>query len=398
MPKEVIARVDALGKAEDQPKLLTFYNCKGQLIGDHPDYNAIPGGKLAEMTVKVAPEVYRTYVFINKKGETILYVQLLNALYGILKAALLVYKKLTKDLITIGFELNTYHPCGANKQINGKQMTLCWHVDDMKVSHLVTKKVDDMVKWLHKMYEHLFPDGSGAIKIKRGKAHENIGMTLDFSVPGEVKITMLPYVKEIVDDFTKQTGDTKTAVTPAADHLFKIDQDAALLSEEMGKVFHNFTAKCLFLTKRPRPDISTPVAFCTTRVRKPDEDNWKKLQRMIRYLRGSLELPLILSADGTSSIKWWVDGSHGVHYDMRGHTGGMASLGKGALMPTSIRQKINTRSSTETELVGADDMMPQIMWTNYFMNAQGYGLIQTILYIGTPEGLINIFHVPHTYS
>jgi outer membrane protein W len=58
----------------------------------------------------------------------------------------------------------------------------------------------------------------------------------------------------------------------------------------------------------------------------------------------------------------------------------MASLGKGALMPTSTRQKLNTRSSTETELVAADDMMPQIMWTNYFMDAQGYGLTQTILY------------------
>jgi hypothetical protein len=92
-----------------------------------------------------------------------------------------------------------------------------------------------------------------------------------------------------------------------------------------------------------------------------------------------LDLPLILTADDTCIIKWWVDGSHGVHFDMRGHTDGMASLGKGALMPaTSTRQKINTRSSTETELVGADDMMPQIMWTNYFMGAQGCGLTQTI--------------------
>jgi hypothetical protein len=62
------------------------------------------------------------------------------------------------------------------------------------------------------------------------------------------------------------------------------------------------------------------------------------------------------------------------------HTGGMASLGQGALMPTYTRQKLNTRSSIETELVAADDMMPQIMWTNYFLEAQGYGLTQTILY------------------
>ena len=81
--------------------------------------------------------------------------------------------------------------------------------------------------------------------------------------------------RRLLTTLLKQTGDLKTAVTPAAEHLFKIDKDAE------GKVFHNFTAKTLFLTKRARPDISTPVAFLTTHVRHPDEDDWKKLQRMI---------------------------------------------------------------------------------------------------------------------
>jgi hypothetical protein len=102
-------------------------------------------GKLAELMVKVAPEVYQKYVFVNKKGETVLYVKLLNALYGILKAALLFYKKLIKDLMGIGFKLNPYDPCVANKIVNGKQMTLCWHVDDMQVSHFEKKEVDDMI-------------------------------------------------------------------------------------------------------------------------------------------------------------------------------------------------------------------------------------------------------------
>jgi hypothetical protein len=74
--------------------------------------------------VKVAPEVYRKYVYVNKNGETILYVKLLNALYGILKAALLFYKRLVKDLTGNGFKLNLYDPCVANKTVNGKQMTL----------------------------------------------------------------------------------------------------------------------------------------------------------------------------------------------------------------------------------------------------------------------------------
>jgi hypothetical protein len=103
-------------------------------------------GKLAELMVKVAPEVYRKHVFVNKNGQTILYVKLLNALYRILKAALLFYKRLIKDLTGIGFKLKPYYPCVANKMINGKQMTLCWHVDDMKISHFDTKRV---MEWLN---------------------------------------------------------------------------------------------------------------------------------------------------------------------------------------------------------------------------------------------------------
>ena len=74
--------------------------------------------------------------------------------------------------------------------------------------------------------------------------------------------------------------------------------------------------------------MSTAVAFLTTRVKDPDEDDWKKLIRLIRYLKGTVEIPLTLRADSTSLAKWWVDGSHAPHADSRGHSGGCMSLGK----------------------------------------------------------------------
>jgi hypothetical protein len=88
------------------------------------------------------------------------------------------------------------------------------------------------------------------------------------------------------------------------------------------------------------------VAFLTTRVKGPDQDDWKKLTRLIRYLRGSVDLSMALSADSVPVPKWWVDGSHATHPDMRGQTGGCMSLGKGTLSNTSTKQKLNTRSST----------------------------------------------------
>ena len=100
----------------------------------------------------------------------------------------------------------------------------------------------------------------------------------------------------------------------------------------------------------------------------------------MRYLRGTKELPLILSAESTNIVKWWVDGSYGIHPDARSQTGGTASLGKGSFMSTLIKQRLNTRSSKETELVAADDLMPHLCWTNYFLECQGYDVHSTIMY------------------
>ena len=91
-------------------------------------------------------------------------------------------------------------------------------------------------------------------------------------------------------------------------------------------------------------------------------------------------MPLILSANGSGILKWWVDASFAVHPNMRGHSRGGLSLGRGFPIVSSTKQKLNTRSSTETEIVGADDFMPAICWTRYFMEAQGYKIQDNILF------------------
>ena len=83
-------------------------------------------------------------------------------------------------------------------------------------------------------------------------------------------------------------------------------------------------------------------------------------------------MPLTLSADGTNMVKWWVDGSYAVHLEMHSQTCGRMLLQKGVIISTSIKQKMNTKISTETELITADDLMPHILWTNCFLNWQGY--------------------------
>ena len=107
-------------------------------------------GRLAKLLVKVAPNIYTKYVTVNSKGETVLYVKLLNALYGIMKAALLYYQRFVRDLESIGFALSPYDPCVANKMVQGQQLMIVWHVDDLKVSHKSPEVVTRLANWLRK--------------------------------------------------------------------------------------------------------------------------------------------------------------------------------------------------------------------------------------------------------
>ena len=91
-------------------------------------------------------------------------------------------------------------------------------------------------------------------------------------------------------------------------------------------------------------------------------------------------MKLNLTADCLTTLKWWVDASYGVHWDSKGHTGMMMSLGKGAVMSFSRKQKLNAGSSTEAELIGVADALGNIIWGLYFMQAQGFDVGHNVLF------------------
>jgi hypothetical protein len=100
----------------------------------------------------------------------------------------------------------------------------------------------------------------------------------------------------------------------------------------------------------------------------------------MRYLRATRNMPLTLEAStGINIIKWWVDASFAVHPDMQSHTGAIMTLGSGAMYAMLRRQRLNVTSSTEGELVGVADAMAQIVWTRFFLEAQGYPVNDSVV-------------------
>jgi hypothetical protein len=270
-------------------------------------------GILVDMLLEIAYDVYKDFVMTDKKGTKQLIVQCQNAIYGTMVASLLYYRRFCKTLTDIGFELNPYDPCVANKMIDGHQMTITFHVDDCKFSHKRPKTMDKMIHWLRQEYESVFTDSSGKMTVSRGKVHTYLGMTIDYTTRGEVKITMLEFVDEIIAAFDKADptgGGTKSSV--ALENLFKVDGYCAKLRPKKAQESHTIVATTLYTAKRARPDTCTSITYLTSRVREPDKDDWNKLTHLVKYLRRSRDLPLIISARGSGILKWWVDISFAV--------------------------------------------------------------------------------------
>ena len=219
-------------------------------------------GVLVDILVEIAPDIYKDYITLDSKGKKQFLVQCQNALYGTMLASILYYCKFIKCLTDIGFFLNPYDLSVFNKMIGVNQMTICFHIDDCKLSHLSTKTNDKITKHLRKDYESIFEDGSGKMAVIRGKFHKYLGMTLDYTVRRQIKITMFEFLEEIVTIFDKADPTGKgTKSSAAPDNLFVVNEDSKELPPKKEVQFHNLVAKTLYATKRARPDTCTSVAF-----------------------------------------------------------------------------------------------------------------------------------------
>ena len=112
-------------------------------------------------------------------------------------------------------------------------------------------------------------------------------------------------------------------------------------------------------------NIQPIVSLLCTRVKSPGRNEWSRLVIMMKFLNGTVDDKLTLSAgDDIHNIKWYIDSAFAVHPDFKSHTGGvmMFENGKGDIENVSTKQKTNTDSSTITELVGVHDVLPLVLW------------------------------------
>lgn len=202
----------------------------------------------------------------------------------------------------------------------------------------------------------------------------HVGMSWDFGIPGEVKVT----VEGLRVDLLIWANNTGTKQYPAAQHLFDT-HDAAKLSVQDAKRFHSGVDELLHLSKRVLPDIILLLSFLTNRIQSPDIDDMKKLIHVFQYLNNTREMGICLRSSRElffllSSMR------HGVPANGKGHSGMTISLGLGPPLVEWNKQKIVTKSSTESELVALSHMCSPAIWSREFLLAKGEMLPPVTLY------------------
>ncbi len=354
--------------AASENRKIHCYDVPSAFVNTDIDKNVLMGlkGKLATMLLNIAPEVYQRYITTDKKGTPVLYVKLRKALYGLMRASLLFYRKLRLELEAYGFKVNPYDPCVANLESpGGKQFIVIWHLDDLMAMCKENLELTKFLCYLAKIY-------GAKLTMRTGRKHDYLGMDMEFTSKGTLQVSMITYLKNVIMGFPEMI--TGKVATPVGDYLFTIQdkKEAKPLEQERRTVFHHTVAQLCFMLTQARRDIQTAVAFLTTWVIAPDEDDWGKLKQVLKYLNGTKHLKLTLSIEDLGLLKWYVDGSHNIHWDCKGHGGAMFTIGRGSTSSYSRKIKLNTRSSAEIELVAADMYMPEMLWSLNLIRGQGY--------------------------
>eukprot|EP00957_Ditylum_brightwellii_P169151 12875273-Ditylum_brightwellii.AAC.1 len=146
--------------------------------------------------------------------------------YHSVKVALLFWKNFSSSLVKWRFKTNPNGWCIANKTIDGKQCTLAWYINDLKISHVKDIVVIEIIGKLEKNYGKEAP-----LTVRRGKTHDFLEMKLDFTKSKKVVILMEEFIIKLLDGLPDELNGV--VVTPTVSHLFDTYEDAKKLEKKM---------------------------------------------------------------------------------------------------------------------------------------------------------------------
>lgn len=292
--------------------------------------------------------------YVNERGEIIL--KLNRSLYGCVQSPLLWYRNVNAFLLSQAFRRSQKDHCVYYKWDEGELTIIVTYVDDFMIAS------DSSHRCIQ--YGNLIEDHYQQVTRNRGNSLDYIGMNININHNEDVvELTM----KGFIDEILSLMPQTRSATSPAGEKLFYVS-GGPLLPKKESQTFYSIVYMLLYLAKRARPDILLPVQFLTCRVTKSTQEDFDKLQRVINYLHSTKDIKLKFRCGECVDLICYVDASHAIHDDYKSHTGVVITInGRCMVYCRSTKQSTNVVSSTESELLGVSEALPQIIYTKEFI-------------------------------
>jgi hypothetical protein len=338
--------------------IMTVYDLECEVIdisGAFLSTPVLPGD--AEQYIKLVPEVAQLWVqlypeyaeYIHKDGY--MYMKLEKYIYGLKQAARKFALYLRDFLISNGFTQSTADECMYTKQAGSYLIIVSTHVDDLFILAPTKRDLLAFRKLLQSKWD---------INIQEGNDLSYIGVTIRRDrVHRSTAISQQKYLEDIVEKYASRLGRDRT--TPM-DISFPTQQQSDANSEKCNvHEYLSLVMSLMYLARYTRPDILFATVFLATKCDTPTQADMQAALKIVTYLRTTGVYAYVYS--GTDIIvQVYVDASHGVHTDARGHTCIIITLGSAPVATRSIKQKLVALHSTDAEMIAVTEALTYVLW------------------------------------
>jgi hypothetical protein len=283
-------------------------------------------------------------IYINQpqdfvvKGQEHKVCKLIKSLYGLKQAPRQWHIKFDEIILGDNFRINEFDKCVYYKKNNSDFIILCLYVDDILLFGTSLKIIQETKNYLSSKFDMK----------DLGEADIILGMKLK-RTNNEIAINLTNSIEKMLKKF--EYFDLGPISTPY-DHSSHLTKN---LGEPVRQLeYSQRIGSLLYVANRTRPDIAYAVGRLSRYTSNPSKDHWKALERVFRYLKGTLDYSLLFSGypeilEGYSDANWVTDNS-----SVKSITGYLFMLGGGAVSWGSCKQTIITRSTLKSELTALD--------------------------------------------
>jgi hypothetical protein len=318
-------------------------------------------GRLVDYLFNVNPKLKTS--FLTPNGDLLF--ELGTYVYGLRAAAAEFHIMLDKILKELGFIPTKADPCLYFKRHKKYGLhALGTHVDDV-LSVAPNQKLQD--QFMESFGKKL------AIKRHQGKQASYTGLTITRMADGGIRVTQDHFVQEILKKFPPSG---KMVDTPAgADLLSETSEKSKIsLSDKDSKLYISIIMSIMYLARLTRPDILFATTYLATKCADPTESDLIKAKRVVKYIASTPDVGIHYPPNCSMTLRVHADASHHIHPDGYGHTGIVIMLGNSFLHARSVKQKLQTLSSTESELIALQEASTYVVWLRHLLSELGFDM------------------------